>query len=67
MTLTGDDLREEGFPVAPDACWPPFDSGDFPLLGADFLKHFYSVWDFGSRDESSLAPKLSFGKMKKQS
>ncbi|KAG5983176.1 hypothetical protein E4U55_000612 [Claviceps digitariae] len=67
VTLTGDQLARPGFANQPDACWPPFEDASvngFSLFGNMFLTQFYTVWDFGSREESEYKPTLSFGNMK---
>ncbi|KAJ3542411.1 hypothetical protein NM208_g4118 [Fusarium decemcellulare] len=70
VTLTGDQLANPGFANREDACWPPFDEGDsegFTLIGKDILHNFYTVWDFGAKEEADYKPTLSFGKLKKGS
>ncbi|KAG6186427.1 hypothetical protein E4U27_008436 [Claviceps purpurea] len=68
VTLTGDQLARPGFANRKDACWPPFEDGNsngFSLIGTPFLTQFYTVWDFGSHDESKYKPTLSFGNLKR--
>ncbi|KAM0434025.1 hypothetical protein ACHAPT_003969 [Fusarium lateritium] len=68
VTLTGDQLAKPGFAEQETACWPPFDEGDvegFTLIGKDLLRHFYTVWDFGAKQEAKYKPTLSFGNLKK--
>ncbi|CRK19349.1 hypothetical protein BN1708_012607 [Verticillium longisporum] len=68
LTASGEDLRKPGFPAAPDACWPPFeDSGaeGFTLIGTPFLRNFYTVWDFGAKDEADFEPTLGFAHLLK--
>lgn len=61
VTLTGDQLARPGFPAGPEACWPPFESGEITLLGKPFLQQFYSIWDFGAKELSKFSPTLSLG------
>ncbi|KAG5942738.1 hypothetical protein E4U59_000929, partial [Claviceps monticola] len=59
---------QPGFANREDACWPPFEDGNsngFSLIGTPFLTQFYTVWDFGSHDESKYKPTLSFGNLKR--
>ncbi|KAJ4323612.1 hypothetical protein N0V84_004220 [Fusarium piperis] len=68
VTLTGDQLAKPGFAGEEKYCWPPFDEGDsegFALIGTDLLTHFYTVWDFGAKEEAKYRPTLSFGNLKK--
>ncbi|KAF5670707.1 hypothetical protein FCIRC_8873 [Fusarium circinatum] len=68
LNITGDQLALPGFANRDDACWPPMDSGDegLALLGARFLKNFYTVWDYGKfpAEAGFIKPTLSFGYLK---
>ncbi|CVK98742.1 related to aspartic proteinase, pepstatin-sensitive [Fusarium proliferatum] len=68
LNVTGDQLALPGFANRDDACWPPIDSGaeGFALLGARFLKNFYTIWDYGKFPEEAgfINPTLSFGYLK---
>lgn len=69
LTLTGDQLARPGFANEEKYCWPPFnESGGegLTLIGKALFRHFYTVWDFGSKDEAKYKPTLSFGPLKKQ-
>ncbi|KAJ4168114.1 hypothetical protein NW754_011928 [Fusarium falciforme] len=68
VTLTGDQLATPGFAMEEKYCWPPFDEGDYEgltLVGKDLLTKFYTVWDFGAKEEAKYKPTLSFGTLKK--
>ncbi|KAF9771328.1 hypothetical protein IL306_011034, partial [Fusarium sp. DS 682] len=68
LNITGDQLALPGFANRKDACWPPFDDGDdsYALIGARFLRNFYTIWDYGVFPEEAgfKNPTLSFGYLK---
>ena len=70
ITMTGDELAVPGFANRESACWPPFDQGDvegFALFGTALLKHFYTIWDYGTKGtvkNSEYKPTVSFGTLK---
>lgn len=62
-------IRGDEIWLAADDCMPPFgDSGnnDFALLGASFLRRFYSIWDFGGKSVETYEPRVGFGKLKEE-
>jgi hypothetical protein len=55
VILTGDQLALPGFPAREGACWPPFEPGDFNLLGKLFLRNFYSAGISARRRSRTIA------------
>ncbi|CAD6444295.1 6e2cc3e0-2c58-4840-9184-f7364ce7e4de [Sclerotinia trifoliorum] len=52
-----------------EQCMPPFgDSGsdDFALVGASFLRRFYSIFEFGGKSVETYKPRVGFGKLKEE-
>ncbi|KAG4026405.1 hypothetical protein MFRU_041g00490 [Monilinia fructicola] len=64
FTLRGDEFYKPG-----DQCQPPIDDSGvsgFALIGAKFLQRYYSVFDFGGARVESYAPRVGFGRLKKE-
>ncbi|KXJ87661.1 aspartic peptidase domain-containing protein [Microdochium bolleyi] len=64
FTQRGDEVYIPG-----DQCQPPFDGSGvqgFGLIGAAFLRRFYSVYDFGADKVEDYKPRIGFGRLKKE-
>ncbi|TGO42810.1 hypothetical protein BHYA_0005g00750 [Botrytis hyacinthi] len=64
FSIRGDEIFAPG-----EQCMPPVDdSGEstFSLLGTDFLKRHYSVFDFGGNRVENYQPRIGFGKLKEE-
>ncbi|KAJ4319290.1 hypothetical protein N0V94_003982 [Neodidymelliopsis sp. IMI 364377] len=64
FTIRGDEFTEPGA-----QCMPPIDysgQNSFALIGAAFLQRHYSVFDFGAEQVENYAPRLGFGRLKKE-
>lgn len=64
VTIRGDEFVRPG-----DQCMPPVDDSDgsgFALIGAAFLRRFYSIYDFGADKVADYQPKIGFGRLKKE-
>jgi saccharopepsin len=64
FTIRGDEFFRPG-----QRCMPPFDgsgTSNFALVGASFLKRYYSVYDFGASKVADYKPRIGFGRLKKQ-
>ncbi|KAJ4348895.1 hypothetical protein N0V95_005074 [Ascochyta clinopodiicola] len=62
-------IRGDEFLGNDPQCQPPFDnSGDnqFALIGAAFLRRWYTVFDFGADKAEDYKPRIGFGKLKKE-
>ncbi|KAK8901186.1 hypothetical protein ACHAQE_007634 [Botrytis cinerea] len=62
-------VRGDEFLTPGEQCMPPVDdsgSSSFSLLGADFLRRHYSVFDFGGSRVEDYQPKIGFGKLKEE-
>ncbi|TGO60555.1 hypothetical protein BOTNAR_0143g00170 [Botryotinia narcissicola] len=62
-------VRGDEFLTPGQQCMPPVDdSGEstFSLLGADFLRRHYSVFDFGGNRVENYQPQIGFGKLKEE-
>lgn len=70
LTITGDQMKGlPGFAHQDDECNPPFEgsgSNGLMLIGAQYLSHVYSVYDFGATEVANYWPKMAFGKLKKE-
>jgi|SRR5690242_8008733 len=64
FSIRGDEFTRPG-----DQCMPPFDNSGAPgfaLIGAAFLRRYYSVYDFGATKVEEYAPRIGFGRLKKE-
>jgi saccharopepsin len=64
FSIRGDELKSPW-----KQCMPPFtNSGDydFALIGTPFLQRYYSVYDYGADRVEDYAPKIGFGRLKKE-
>ncbi|OJD36431.1 pepsinogen c [Diplodia corticola] len=64
FTIRGDEFVRPG-----DQCMPPIDDSGvsgFALIGATFLRRFYSVFDFGADAVADYQPRIGFGRLKKE-
>ncbi|KAF1926720.1 acid protease [Didymella exigua CBS 183.55] len=64
FSIRGDEFIEPG-----SECMPPIDTsdqGNFALVGSPFLQRYYTIWDFGADKVADYAPKIGFGKLKKE-
>ncbi|RAR15892.1 acid protease [Stemphylium lycopersici] len=64
FTIRGDEFYGPG-----EQCQPPFDSSganSFALVGSTFLQRYYSVYDFGADKVAEYAPRIGFGRLKKE-
>jgi saccharopepsin len=62
-------LRGDEFYAPGEQCQPPFDGSgmnSFALVGATFLKRYYSVFDFGADQVDRYQPRIGFGRLKKE-
>ncbi|KAF7927348.1 uncharacterized protein EAE97_010023 [Botrytis byssoidea] len=62
-------VRGDEFVTPGQQCMPPVDdSGEsnFSLLGAEFLRRHYSVFDFGGNRVENYQPRIGFGKLKEE-
>lgn len=60
-------IRGDEFYAPGEQCMPPVDDSgvsSFALVGADFLKRYYSIFDFGGSQVVDYAPKIGFGRLK---
>jgi len=67
VTVRGDQLAEGPFAGRNDACIPPFDSSfseGLALIGQQFIRRFYSIYDYGSRTVEEFKPRIGFGQLK---
>lgn len=68
VSMSGDELARPGFAGSDEFCFPPFDDSGvlgYGQFGTPLLHQFYSVWDFGAVDVANYAPRIGFGKLKK--
>ncbi|KAB8296221.1 hypothetical protein EYC80_009001 [Monilinia laxa] len=64
FTVRGDEFITPG-----EQCMPPIDdsgANGFALIGVGFLRRYYSVFDFGGKRVESYAPRVGFGRLKKE-
>ncbi|KKY15971.1 putative pepsinogen c [Diplodia seriata] len=64
VAIRGDEFVRPG-----DQCMPPVDDSGtdgFALIGATFLRRFYSVFDFGADKVEAYQPRIGFGRLKKE-
>ncbi|KAL1641364.1 hypothetical protein SLS58_006063 [Diplodia intermedia] len=64
FTIRGDEFVRPG-----DQCQPPIDDSGtdgFALIGATFLRRYYSVFDFGADKVEAYQPRIGFGRLKKE-
>lgn len=64
FSIRGDEFTEPGA-----QCMPPLDNSgqnNFALIGAAFLQRWYTVFDFGADKPENYAPKIGFGRLKKE-
>ncbi|KZM26671.1 aspartic-type endopeptidase [Ascochyta rabiei] len=62
-------MRGDEFLKAGDQCMPPFDNSgntQFALIGAAFLRRWYTVFDFGADKVEDYQPRIGFGRLKKE-
>jgi len=64
FSIRGDEFYQPG-----DRCMPPLSgsgTSSFALVGASFLRRYYSVYDFGANQVAEYKPRIGFGRLKKQ-
>lgn len=64
FSIRGDEFVRDG-----EQCMPPVDDSDvsgFALIGADFLRRHYSIFDFGGSRVEAYEPKIGFGRLKSE-
>ncbi|KAH6642683.1 aspartic peptidase domain-containing protein [Boeremia exigua] len=64
FSIRGDEFTSPG-----GQCMPPLDASGgygFALIGTTFLKRHYSVFDYGADKVENYAPRIGFGRLKKQ-
>ncbi|ESZ96527.1 hypothetical protein SBOR_3029 [Sclerotinia borealis F-4128] len=62
FSIRGDEFVKRG-----EQCMPPVDDSagsSFALLGVDFLRRYYSVFDFGAARVEDYQPRIGFGRLK---
>ena len=68
VSIRGDQLGgNRGYANRQDACVPPFDdSGNarLALMGQNFVRAFYTVFDFGGSKVQDFKPRIGFGQLK---
>lgn len=65
----GFSLRGDEFTTPGAQCMPPLDDSGvqgFALVGAAFIKRHYSVWDLGGEGAGSFAPRIGFGRLRRE-
>lgn len=70
VTVTAADLAKPGY-NGDQFCWPPFNPWDSPnwLIGKSFLQSFYTVWDLGGWNVSSVGdgqPRIGLSYLKEE-
>ena len=64
FSIRGDEFTEPGA-----QCMPPLDNSgqnSFALIGAAFLQRWYTVFDFGADKPENYAPRIGFGRLKRE-
>jgi hypothetical protein len=64
FSIRGDEFTKPGA-----QCMPPLDNSGqsgFALIGAAFLQRWYTVFDFGADKPENYAPRIGFGKLKRE-
>ncbi|KAF9701590.1 hypothetical protein EKO04_000318 [Ascochyta lentis] len=64
FSIRGDEFIRPG-----DQCMPPLDNSggnQFALIGAAFLRRWYTVFDFGADKVEDYQPRIGFGQLKKE-
>ncbi|KAK6068236.1 hypothetical protein SCUP515_09731 [Seiridium cupressi] len=64
FSIRGDEFIRPG-----EQCMPPVDNSganNFALIGAAFMRRYYSVFDFGATTVEEYQPKIGFGRLKKE-